>query len=188
MKTSEASTGGPAPLSSYLDLPRETLLNRYAGWADCVPTRILKLSDEQLDTAFVESAGIGRWPVRVLVGHLADCELVYSHRMRRVASEDNPTIVGFDPDAFVDAGLYGSDQGGADKPIGGFVAVIHTVRVWTVEWLNTLDEEAFARTGLHSEDGPVSIESLLAKAVWHTEHHAVYLNRKIDHMLGPERP
>ncbi len=179
--------GTPTPLSHYLELPRETLLNRYSGWAAHVPTRVLELEDEYLDTAFVESAGLGRWPARVLIGHLADCELVYTHRMRRVASEDNPTINGFDTDAMIDAGLYGNQSGGTDKPIGAYIAVIHTLRTWTAEWLSTLDDQAFERKGLHQEDGPVSIEGLLAKAVWHIEHHAVFLNRKVDHLLGPER-
>jgi len=146
--------------------------------------RRLGTHDEQLDAAFVESAGVGRWPCRVLVGHLADCELAYTHRMRRIVSEDNPLIGAFDPDAFVDAGLYGSESGGADKPVAGFVAIIHATRAWTGEWLKTLDDAAWSSNGLHPEDGPVSLKDVLAKAVWHIEHHGFYLRLKLDRLLG----
>ena len=30
---------------------------------------------------------VGRWPIRVLLGHLADAELVFVHRMRRAVGE-----------------------------------------------------------------------------------------------------
>lgn len=174
------------PLASYLALPRETLLTRYAAWPDHVPTRLLELDDEQLDTAFVETSGLGRWPTRVLMGHLADCEIMYTFRMRKAVAEENPLLINIDPDAWVDSGMYGNENGGADKPVAGFVAVIHTMRTWTAEWLNTLKPDQWNRMALHPNDGPVSVENILAKAVWHIEHHSVYLQRKLDRLLGPE--
>ena len=69
-------------------------------------SRIFELSDEQMDMAFLPDAGVGRWPVRVLVGHLADAELAFIHRMRRAVAEENPVLAVWDENAFIDAGLY----------------------------------------------------------------------------------
>lgn len=173
-------------LSDFTDLPRRTLLEQYAAWAQHVPKRLLDLDDEQLDTAFRAESGLGRWPVRVLIGHLADCEIVYTFRMRRTASELNPVLANFDPDTFADAGLYGDANGGADKPVAGFVALIHTLRAWTTEWLSTLDDETWSRRALHPNDGDVDLHHIVAKAVWHVAHHGVYLDRKLNRLLGPE--
>ena len=172
------------PAGALRTLPTDQLLDAYKAWQDHIPRRLLDLDDEQLDTAFTESSGLGRWPARVLVGHLADCEIVYTHRFRRIVAEDNPILSTFDPDAMVDAGLYGNDKGGADKPVAAFVAVIHTTRTWTAEWLSTLDESAWDRSSLHPDTGPVSLKDALAHAVWHIEHHAQFLNRKLDRLLG----
>jgi hypothetical protein len=119
--------------------------------------------------------------VRVLLGHLADAELVFSHRMRRAVAEENPVLAVWDENAFIDAGLYN----GGRYPIGGFVAAIHTLRRWTSEWLATLTPEQLARQAMHPERGPETVRWMLVLTTWHLEHHARFLNAKVCKMLGP---
>lgn len=157
------------------------LIARYRQGLQRFDSRIFELSDEQADLAFLPDAGVGRWPVRVLVGHLADAELAFTHRMRRALAEENPVLSAWDENAFVDAGLYN----GGRYPLGGFVATIHTLRRWTAEWLASLSPEQLERQALHPEQGPISIRYMLARTTWHLEHHARFLNAKIERMLGP---
>jgi uncharacterized damage-inducible protein DinB len=58
------------------------------------------LSDEQLDAVPIP----GKWSIRLVVCHIADFELVYADRMKRVIAETQPTFFGGDPDTFA-AGL-----------------------------------------------------------------------------------
>lgn len=162
-------------------LPDAELLERYAAGIENFDRRVVKLTDEQLDQAWLPEAGVGRWPARVLLGHLADAELVLVHRLRRAVAEENPVLSVWEENAFVDAGLYGGRQ----APIGAFLATIHTLRRWTAEWLSTLTPEQFARRALHPERGPQSVRDILVYAVWHLEHHTAFLNAKIRRLLGP---
>lgn len=176
---------GPAPVfDAFSPLTPEALLERYRLGVERFDPRVLKLDDAQLDTAFRPDAGVGRWPCRVLLGHLADAEVAFVHRLRKVAAEDRPILQPWDEDAFIDAGLYGTPQTGAKFPIGAFVAAIHTLRQWTAAWLPTLPEPAWTRTGLHTQRGEQSLRTIFTYDTWHLEHHAWYLNRKVARLTG----
>lgn len=190
-----SSTGSPAPRTLAAQPPDRAeveglgsaeLIERYARGINQFERRLLDLTDAELDTAFRPEAGVGRWSCRMLMGRLADAELVFTHRMRRAVAEENPTLALWDEEAFIDAGLYAGAHGGGDRPIAGSVALIHTIRLWTTDWLRTLDDAAMARLALHPEAGPVTVRSILVGAVWHIEHHAWYLSRKIEKLRGPE--
>jgi hypothetical protein len=162
-------------------LSNPELIARYRQGLQRFDSRIFELSDEQADMAFLPEAGVGRWPVRVLVGHLADAELAFTHRMRRALAEEKPVLAEWDENAFIDAGLYNGGQ----YPLGGFVATIHTLRRWTAEWLSSLTSEQMERPALHPEQGPLTIRRMLVITTWHLEHHARFLNSKVLKILGP---
>lgn len=189
-----ATVGHLTHVAALEALPDVELVHRYRRGLEILDARIFELTDAQLDTAFLPDAttdgtptgmSLGRWPVRVLLGHVADAELVFSHRMRRAVAEDRPMLALFDEDAFVDSGLYGGPEGGGAYPIAGFVTVIHHLRKWTGSWLLTLMPEQFLRTAMHPERGEISVKRMLSYATWHLEHHGEYCNRKVCKMLGP---
>jgi hypothetical protein len=167
-------------LGDFETLPDAELLVRYRRGLELVDPRVFELSEDQMDMAFLPDAGVGNWPVRVLVGHLADGELAFTHRMRRAVAEESPIVNSWDENAFIDSGLYNGGQ----YPVAGFIAVIHTLRRWTAEWLATLTPEQMNRKMMHSENGPMTVRRVLEYAAWHLEHHAAYLNAKICKMLG----
>jgi hypothetical protein len=162
-------------------LPTHELIARYRAGLEFFDSRVFELSDEQADMAFLPDTGVGQWPVRVLVGHLADAELAFTHRMRRAVAEDNPVVAPWDENAFIDAGLYAGGQ----HPLPAFVAVIHTLRRWTAAWLMTLSDEQLERKVMHPERGVLTVRKQLATTTWHLEHHAKFLNAKICKLLGP---
>lgn len=175
----------PPALSGFIALAHPDIIDRYRRGTERLQRRLLDLNDARLDTAFHPDRGVGRWPCRVLMGHLADAELAFVHRMRRVVAEERPVFSAWDENAFIDAGLYGGASGGRDKPVAAFVAVIHTLRAWNAEWLATLGDGAWARSGLHPERGEQTLRTIMNYATWHLEHHAWYLDRKLELLLGP---
>lgn len=162
-------------------LSNTDLIARYGIGVENFDRRIFELSDDRLDMAFLPEAGVGRWPVRVLLGHLADAEVLYVHRMRRTFGEERPVLAVWDENAAIDSGMYH----GPAHPIGAFVAVIHTLRRWTGEWLATLAPGQLDRRAMHPERGELSIRTMLQDLTWHLEHHARFLNAKVERMLGP---
>lgn len=164
--------------TKFAELSNADLIVRFGRGVENFDRRVFDLTDAQLDTAFLPSAEIGRWPCRVLLGHLADAEVAQAHRIRRAVAEVSPVFSAWDENAFVDSGLHSG-------PIAGYVAVIHTLRKWTAEWLVMLDTAAWARKALHPEKGPQTVRRLVENPAWHLEHHAWYLNRKVEKFLGP---
>jgi len=175
----------PPNLEAIKGLGVGALVERFAGGVMHLERRLLEAEDEQLDTAFRGESGVGRWPCRVLVGHLADSEMVLVHRMRRIVAEESPVLAVWDEHGFIDGGVYEGREGAGPPAVAGFVAVVHTLRKWTAEWLGGLPGAAWSRRGLHPERGEVRLRDVVDYDTWHLEHHAWYLSRKLEVLLGP---
>lgn len=165
-------------------LSNRALVARFSTGVEAFDRRVLELTDGQLDTAFFPEAGVGRWPCRVLLGHLADAEVAFVHRFRRVAGEDNPILSAWDEEAFIDAGLYGKPNQLPRPPIGAFIAAIHSLRQWMTVWLGSSDDALFNRKGLHEQRGEQTLRVILEYDTWHIEHHAWFLNKKVAKLMG----
>lgn len=177
-------------------LPTLSLIARFRRGIENFDRRVFELDERQIDMAFLPDANVGQWPIRVLIGHVADADLAAIHRMRRAVAEDQPVLALWDENAFVDANIYGNQHDGyADsaegdrarvmQSLGGHMAVIHTLRQWTGQWLLTLSEEQLNRAAMHPERGEITVRRILAMYTWHLEHHARFLTKKLDRILGP---
>ncbi len=186
---------------TFLALEPHALIARYRRGIENFDRRIFFLDEQQLDIAFLPDSGVGRWPIRVLVGHLADAEIATIHRVRRAVAEDHPVVALWDENAFIDAGVYGRASAAVDAagnapapiassafPLAGFVAVIHTLRRWMSEWLMTLTPAQWERSVMHPQRGEVTVRQMVSYDVWHLEHHGWYLNAKVEKLLGVDIP
>lgn len=184
-------------IESVAALPVPQLIARYRVGIDNFDRRLFQLTAEQMDMAFLPDADVGRWPVRVLVGHVADADLAQAHRMRRAVGEDNPVLSLWDEDAFIDNDVYGMKQDLSHLPpevrsdrvkksVGGAIAFLHTTRQWMGQWLASLSETQWQRKAMHPQRGPQTVKDMVAVMTWHLEHHAIYLNAKVEKMLGPD--
>lgn len=196
-RTGVAAMPAMEPVLSIEILPTPELIARYRRGVENFDRRLFALNAEQLGTAFLPGGGVGTWPVRVLLGHLADADLAQAHRMRRAVGEDHPVLSLWDAHSFIDNDVYGGRRGASEQDgeardhqamtvVGGCVAMIHTMRQWTGQWLGTLSEKQWAREALHPERGPVSVRTMTALMTWHLEHHARYLRAKLNRLVGPE--
>lgn len=181
----------PLSVADFNAMSPSELLARTKRGVENFDRRVFWLTESQLNTAFLPDAGVGRWPARVLLGHLADAELANLHRLRRIVGEDQPLLSEWDENSFIDANVYGhrvEDNGGRPAAsIGGYVALIHTVRQFMAEWLGTLAPEAWTRVAMHPSRGELSLKDIVVYNAWHLEHHARFLRAKIDRMLGPDQ-
>lgn len=169
-------------------LPAGELVARFRRGVANYDPRVFSLTREQMEQAFLPDAGVGRWSVRMLLGHMADAEIAAAHRLRRAVAEDQPLLSVWDENAFIDSGLYELPRQMHDNDpaslIGGFVAVVHTMRMFNAQWLGGLEASQWERVAMHPERGPMSVRTMVALNTWHLEHHARYLQMKLDRMLG----
>ena len=119
----------------------------------------------------------GRWSVREVVCHLADSEIVYADRMKRILAEDNPTFFEADPTLFAPA-LYCQQ-----RPLVTELNVIDAVRAHMLPILRSLDPTDFQRTGRHSLDGSMTLQTLLQRITSHIPHHIVFIDEKLKAMI-----
>ena len=113
------------------------------------------------------------WSVIECVGHLVDSELVAGARMRWILAEDEPDIVGYDQDRWVD-GLRHRDDDPQD-----LIALFEALRNANLSlWAATspADRERFGR---HRERGPESYGLMVQLAAGHDRFHIAQAERAL---------
>lgn len=127
------------------------------------------LTDAQLDTPYRP----GGWTVRQLVHHVADSHMNAYTRFKLAVTESNPTIKPYDEAAW--ASLTDSSL-----PIAPSLAIVDAVHQRLDVLLRSLPDDAFARTLVHPENGPMTVDSLLAVYSWHGAHHTAHVTALRD--------
>jgi uncharacterized damage-inducible protein DinB len=120
----------------------------------------------------------GKMSIREVVCHLADAEIIYAERMKRVLVEDQPTFFEADPSRFGPA-LFCER-----RPLENELAVVEAVRAHMLPILQSCDAAAFARTGNHSRDGAMTLATLLERIVRHIPHHVAFVEEKVRALAG----
>ena len=113
----------------------------------------------------------GKWSMRHVIRHLADSELVWGYRLRRVLAEDRPRIEGYDQDRWADRLHY--DQADVVECMTEFRAL----RVGHLRLLRTLGPADKKRVGVHSERGEESVEHMMRMYAGHDTLHLKQLER-----------
>jgi hypothetical protein len=104
------------------------------------------------------------------VHHLADSEMTSAIRLRLLIAEEQPTILGYDQEAFV-RGLY------PDRPVEPSLAAFAAARAATTPILRRLTEEQWQRSGTHTESGHYTVEDWLRIYAVHAHYHADQIRR-----------
>jgi len=109
---------------------------------------------------------------------LADSEIVYADRMKRVIAEENPTFFEADPNLFRPA-LFCSR-----RPLDKELDVVEAIRAHMLPILQSCGADDFQRTGVHSLDGPLTLQTLLERITAHIPHHVAFIEEKLQAMAG----
>ncbi len=96
----------------------------------------------------------GKWSVLEVVQHLADSELVYGYRMRNIVAENNPTIAGYDQNAWAERLRYNEED------LGEALAELDVLRRRNLRFLARLRGDEWERSGQHSERGSESVRHI----------------------------
>jgi len=137
-------------------------LEQYAAGYDAVVDALQSVDNETLD----RRPAPGEWSAREIVHHLADSETMSAIRLRRLLTEDNPVIEGYDENAWAQRLHY------AARPVAASLELVRTVRAASGELLSHLAPEDWERSGTHSESGPYSVQTWLEIYARHPHDHA----------------
>lgn len=144
------------------------IIRQYEEGGRLLREAIAGMTPEQLDARPIP----GKWSTRQVICHIADFEPIYADRMKRVIAEDGPTLFGGDPDLFAARLAYDA------RDVEEELALIDATRRHVARILRTLKPEDFQRVGNHTEDGPISLETLLRRITGHIPHHIRFIEEK----------
>ncbi|MGI9253051.1 MAG: DinB family protein [Thermomicrobiales bacterium] len=145
---------------------RAQLIVQYEGGHEAILAVLEGITPEELEAR----EGEGEWSVREIVHHLGDSEMTAAIRIRLLLAEENPTIQGYDQEAFVRNLRYDLD---IQPPLAAFAAA----RAVTAPLLHLLSDADWQRVGVHTEQGPYSGEDWLRIYGRHAHEHADQIRR-----------
>jgi hypothetical protein len=148
-------------------------IDKFVAGARVPGEAIAGLSREELNATPIPQT----WSIQQIIIHLMDSDLIGTDRMKRVAAEDRPSLIGYNETAFANS-LF-PDQ--LDPVMA--CEVFEKNRLLTGEILRRLPNDVFEKTGMHNEDGVVSLGVLVEKYVQHLDHHMTFIRKKRE-LLG----
>jgi hypothetical protein len=149
---------------------RDELIARYAAGPEKLKGALGKVPAEAIQWR----PGPGRWTVHEVVCHCADSETNAALRIRYLAVEKEPVIMGYDQDAWAAQLDYHA------HPLALALATVEAVRANTVPLLRRLPEAAWARVGRHTESGTYGSEDWLKSYAEHLEKHSRQIERNLE--------
>jgi len=149
-------------------MPYTDLIDQYAAGPELLREATKGMSAEQVLARPVP----GKWSTLEVICHLADFEIVFADRLKRVIAENEPTLFGGDPDVFAARLAYHS------RDLEEELTLIAACRGHVVRILQTLQEEDFQRIGKHNEAGPLTLVQLLQRVTNHAVHHGKFIEEK----------
>jgi hypothetical protein len=144
---------------------RQELIRQYRSGHEAVTKALAEIGEGELDRS-----ASGEWTPRQISHHLADSEMTSAIRLRRLISEDNPAIAGYDEALFARTLTR-------DRPIAPSIEAMRWARESSLQILERLTDDEWQRTGTHSEIGPYSVEQWLEIYAPHPHDHAAQINR-----------
>jgi uncharacterized damage-inducible protein DinB len=111
----------------------------------------------------------GKWSVRQIVAHLADCELVFSFRLRQTLTEDHPTLQPFDQDRW--AARYGNCD------FASALRLFEAARNWNLLLLAEVTPAERQRQTTHPERGTMTFWTIVETMAGHDINHLQQIER-----------
>ena len=144
---------------------RATAIRHIVQLPEKMSAAVAGLNDAQLDTPYRD----GGWTVRQVVHHVVDSHMNAYVRCKLIVTETNPPLKAYSEKDWAEL----SDS--KTLPVSLSLGIIDGLhRRWTT-FLESLSPEDFARTGVHSERGPITIDTLLQIYGWHCRHHVAHI-------------
>jgi DinB superfamily len=144
---------------------RAPLIQRYKDGHREVMDALSGVTEAQLDRSASEE-----WTPRMIAHHLGDSEMMSALRLRRLLTEKDPVIHGYDEADFAAKLTY-------DRPIGPSLEAMRWARESSAQLLDRLTEADWKKAGTHTESGRYTVEDWLRIYAAHAFDHAAQIQR-----------
>ncbi|MEM1055654.1 MAG: DinB family protein [Bacteroidota bacterium] len=135
------------------------------------PAVCVRVLESLTPTTTLKPEAPGKWSIAEVLHHLADSEIVFSNRLRRVLAEERPRLAGYDQD------LWASRLGYADRPPGPSLALFQATRAANVALLQQAARQDRQRSGVHGERGDETVADMERLYAGHDLAHLRQIDR-----------
>jgi hypothetical protein len=119
------------------------------------------------------------WSVVECLGHAVDAEIVSTARYRWILAHDEPPLIGYDQDLWVDR-LHAGRREDPEELLQLFTPLgLANIALWA-----DASEEDRARVGIHAERGPESFDLLFRMLAGHDRFHLTQAGRASEAVAG----
>ena len=113
------------------------------------------------------------WTLKQVIGHLIDCERIFSHRLNRIAVGDETPIPGIDQNKYVSAIDY------SPVPMTNLLDEFEHLRIANCLLCDRLSIASMTNMGIAS-DNPVSARANLFILAGHVRYHLEIIKQRIE--------
>jgi uncharacterized damage-inducible protein DinB len=135
------------------------------------PTAVRQLAMDLTDAELRAPEGEGKWSVVQVLQHLADSEMVWAYRMRRMLAESRPPLRGYDQDMWAER-LHYSEADPARA-----LQMFEVLRFSNLALLEAATDDDLRRCGVHEERGDESVAHAMRLYAGHDLVHRRQLAR-----------
>jgi len=140
---------------------RQACIEKIEALPALLRAAIAGATDEQLSRPYRE----GGWNSRQVIHHLADSHMMAFIRAKKVVAEENPALQAYDQD------VWACHADASAGPLEPSLSIIEGVHARWARFLRSLPADAWSRTAIHQERGPMTLEDLLRIYSGHGEKH-----------------
>jgi len=149
---------------TYAHLETRALLQAFEAGPRRLRQAIAGLTREEL-RARPES---GVWCIQEVVMHVADSELNGAARIRLVRAQPGSSFFSYDQDVWALAFHY---RDASDQELESAIELFEALRVTTLRVFTSAGDADWHATGIHPENGTVTLRNLLELYADHSERH-----------------
>jgi len=149
------------------------------------PAKVQAELEDQLDAVIKEARSRlrtrpapGEWSVLELLGHILDAEITSAARYRWILAQDEPTLIGYDQDRWVER-LHSLDEDPAEM-----LSLFRVLRSSHLQLWARASEVDRARFGVHAERGPESFDLLFRLIAGHGLFHLGQMQRTLEQVAS----
>ena len=133
------------------------------------PRRLSKVLDALTPEQIETPSAPGKWTVREIIAHLADCEIAWAWRLRQALAEEHAQMQPFDQDTW--AKPY------ANYSLAEAWGTFRAVRKWNIAFIKAVSHDDRKRPIFHPERGEETLWTLVEIMAGHDLHHLQSLEK-----------
>jgi uncharacterized damage-inducible protein DinB len=130
--------------------------------------RLIRNGDPE---SLTRSPAPGKWSIRDILCHLADCEISFGYRLRQTVAEEHHVIQPFDQEAWASAFAMLDAHDALDA--------FSSLRRWNMLFIRAVSPAAESKTVRHPERGDMTFRTIVETMAGHDINHL----RQIENLV-----